>query len=304
MKLLDRPRYKILASLLLPPILVTVVLLLILILGKGWAWAGLLVIVASGLGAASTAVVFLRVANKLGEQETDFLEQIECQQRTLVDLGSQIARLKDEKLSLEQYRDRVANQEDDALQMSEKVIRECESAVAESKRLKKEVRLLQGVVEALGSDQSPNAILETICRELALAFSVAQCAAALMNTDKSSLTVVAEYLTEGYTSALGFVIPVEGNPATLYVLKNRVPLAVYDAQQDILLAPIQDIMKQRGSVSLLLLPILVNNEVVGTIGLDSTTPREFNDCEIAMASRILGAVARSLEHPWQAQGII
>ena len=58
--------------------------------------------------------------------------------------------------------------------------------------------------------------------------------------------MVAECLPPGGSSALGVVIPVQGNPATLYVLKNKVPLALYDAQHDILLASIQDIMQRRG----------------------------------------------------------
>ena len=107
-------------------------------------------------------------------------------------------------------------------------------------------------------------VLETICKELALAFDVPQAAAALLNETRTASLVVAEYLAEGYPSALEAVIPVAGNPITQYVVDHKMPLAVEDAQHDPRMVAIHDLMRRRGTVSLLILPLMVRGQVVGT----------------------------------------
>lgn len=169
------------------------------------------------------------------------------------------------------------------------------NASVDSERQNRELILLNRVISATTSDLDSKALLEVVCHELVRAFGVAQSAAALLNPDGESLTVVAEHKAAHLPSALGVVIPVSENPATLYVMKQKAPLALLDAQHDILLRPVHDIMRQRGTASLLILPIVQRGEVIGTIGMDSTAPREFTPEEIALAARISSAVAQALE---------
>jgi signal transduction histidine kinase/DNA-binding NarL/FixJ family response regulator len=110
------------------------------------------------------------------------------------------------------------------------------------------------------------------------------------------LEVVAEYRVESRPTALGNVIPVEGNPATQYVLEHKVPLALTDAQHDPRLASIHHLMRMRDVASLLILPLTIKGQVVGTIGLDSVEPREFTDEEIALAANAAAAAAQALEN--------
>jgi signal transduction histidine kinase len=143
----------------------------------------------------------------------------------------------------------------------------------------------------------PKAVLEAVCRELSLAFGVPQAGAALLLKDdgRTALTVMAEYRSEERPSALGVVIPVANNPATLYVLEHQTPLAVADAQHDPRMAPVHELMRQRGVASLLILPMIVRGEVVGTIGLDAVERREFSQEEIGLAANAAAAAAQALE---------
>ena len=165
----------------------------------------------------------------------------------------------------------------------------------ESERRNRELTLLNRVISAMISDMSPQAVLEVVCRELVTVFGIAQAAATLLDADGDSLTVVAECKSETGPSAMGVVIPVSNNPATLYVLKQKSALAMTDAQNDVLLAPVREIMRYRGVVSLLLVPIIVNGEVIGTVGLDSTQIHEFTPYEISLAERVTAAAAQVLE---------
>ncbi|MDI6770195.1 MAG: GAF domain-containing protein [Anaerolineales bacterium] len=169
-------------------------------------------------------------------------------------------------------------------------------AEEEIKQRNRALSLLNRVVAAASTTLEPKAVLEITCRELALAFDVPQTAAALLNEAHTAAIVVAEYLAEGRPSAMGVVIPVEGNPATQYVLKHKAPLAIADAQHDPRMAVIHDVERQRGTVSLLILPLMVRGEVMGTLGLDTIERREFSDEEITLAASAAAAAAQAMEN--------
>jgi len=166
----------------------------------------------------------------------------------------------------------------------------------------RELTLLNRVIAATTSEMESRAILHTVCRELCLAFDVPQTGIALIAggsaSPPTSLTVVAEYRAEGEPSALGAVIPVRGYPAAQYVLETHEPLSVTDVQHDPRFAPLHDLMRKQGIVSMLILPLITRGQVVGTIGVDATEPREFTEDEIALAMNIAASAAQTLDRAW------
>jgi PAS domain S-box-containing protein len=189
-----------------------------------------------------------------------------------------------------------------------------EQELAERKRAEEELRrvnevlahrnrellLLNRVIAATTSQLEIKAVLEAVCRELALAFDLPEVGAALLDLDGSAaeptLTVVAEYRTADRPSALGTVLPVRGNPSAEYVLEHKAPMAVTDAQRDPRMAPVHDLMRQRNNVSLLILPLTVHDEVVGTIGLVAVERREFTAEEVNLAANAAAAASQALEN--------
>ncbi len=137
----------------------------------------------------------------------------------------------------------------------------------------RELALLNRIIAASAASGEIETILETVCRELAGYFDAPQAAAALLNEDETEAVVVAEYLAPGRPSALGEIIPVAGNPAMAHLLAHKTPLAVAEAQTDPRLAPVHDLMRRRGTASLLLVPLLIEGEVVGSLGVDTVEPR-------------------------------
>ena len=136
--------------------------------------------------------------------------------------------------------------------------------------------------------------MEVACRELALVFDVPQAAAALLNHDKSEAVVVAEYLTEGRPSAMNNSIPVLNNPTFQYALAHKNTLVVENAYTDPRLASVRAIVRQRGIVSLLVLPLVIEEEVVGTLGLDAIEPRSFSGEELHLAQNVAAQVSGAL----------
>jgi len=164
-------------------------------------------------------------------------------------------------------------------------------AEAEIRRRNRELTLLNRVIAASVTETEPEAILEIVCRELALAFDVPQSMAALLNQEKTEAVVIAEYLAGDRPAAMGHVIPAEDNPSFQYLLKHKAPLVVEDAPNDPRLATIRDLVRQRGAVSLLLVPLVIEGEVVGSLGLDALEPRRFLPEEISLARSVADQVA-------------
>jgi two-component system sensor histidine kinase/response regulator len=165
----------------------------------------------------------------------------------------------------------------------------------ERARRNRELVLLNRVIAATTSRLEPDAVLEAVCRELALAFDVPEVGAALLDKGGETLTVVAEYRTEDRPSALGAVLPVEGYHSAEYVLQRIAPLAVADAQNDPRMAPVHGLMRERGTASLLILPLTVRGEAVGTLALVAVEKREFTSEEIALAANAAAAASQALE---------
>jgi PAS domain S-box-containing protein len=165
----------------------------------------------------------------------------------------------------------------------------------ERARRNRELVLLNRVIAATTSRLEPRAVLDAVCRELALAFDVPEVGAALLDDEEECLKVVAEYITRDRPSALGTKLPVEGNPSAEYVIEHKAPLAVADAQQDPRMAPVHHLMRERGTASLLILPLTVRDRAVGTIGLVAVDRREFSGEEVALAANAAAAASQALE---------
>lgn len=179
-----------------------------------------------------------------------------------------------------------------ALRMSELQHRQLLEA---TNRQAQELSLLNRVIAAAASPREATEVLSLVCEELTRTLHLPQAAAALLSEDGETLTVVAEYYDEGRPSAKGAVISVRNNPATRYVLTHRRPLVLSDAQTDPRQAAFQDLARTRGTVSLLIVPLVIRDKVVGTLGLDALENRYFSTEEIDLVMRVATAVGQALE---------
>jgi PAS domain S-box-containing protein len=169
-------------------------------------------------------------------------------------------------------------------------------AQEEVRQRNRELEMLNRVITTAASTLDAERVLQVACEALAHTLQLPQAAATLLNAEGTEATVVAEYLAPGRPSGLGKIIPVAGNPATEYVLEHRTPLVVADVQNDERMAAVHQLMRERGTVSMLILPIPVARfRVAGTIGLDAIEPREFREVEVALAQSVAAAAGQALE---------
>jgi len=122
--------------------------------------------------------------------------------------------------------------------------------------------------------------LRELCKELGTFLKVPQAGFALLNPERSIATVVVDYSDAETSSAEGSHIKVAGNPSMKFILEQKLPLAISDAQTDPLLAGVHELMHSRNIRSILLVPVVVEGQVIGTLGFDSLEPREFSQDEV------------------------
>jgi signal transduction histidine kinase len=165
---------------------------------------------------------------------------------------------------------------------------------AEARRRNRELALLNRVIAASAASQEIETILEMVCRELARIFDLPQAAAGLLSEDRTEVIVVADYQRDDAPPMHPRAFPVAGIPAFKHMLEQRVPLVVDDALTSPQLEPIRDLVQSRGVASLLFLPLIVKEEVLGGMVLGATEPRPFPEQEVSLAQRVAEQVSGSL----------
>jgi len=209
-----------------------------------------------------------------------------------VDVDDLLAKIKD---NVEMQHLRGENVElYDALQQE---LADRKRAEAETKKRNRELTLLNQIIAASAANPDPLSILEIACQEMALAFDTPQAVAILANEKRTQATIVAEYRSEAHPSTINTNIPTQSNSLMRYLFTTRAPLAIQDAKNDPRLDFAEDFLQQHGTVSMLILPLAIQHEVIGGLALGSTEPRHFSAEEINLAwsvsEQVSGALARA-----------
>ena len=152
----------------------------------------------------------------------------------------------------------------------------------------KQLALINQIAADISSSLDLEKILQTLVNQLAGIIGVEQCAIAIFDEKGEYGDVVAEYLQEGCVPSKGeFRIPLRDNPAIELARMTKRPVAVKDAQYDPRMEGVWDIMRQRRTQSIMIVPIVIRGELIGTIGLDAVSgPRDFTIEEQWLAETI------------------
>jgi anti-anti-sigma factor len=157
-----------------------------------------------------------------------------------------------------------------------------------------DARVLNRIVAAVADARELSTAFTGVCTALASAYDVPQVALAVLDREQACLHVVAEYCAPGRPQGLGERIPLIGNPIIDYVSAHRMPLAIEDVSTDVRVVQVRDLFARRGTRSILIAPIFVQDELIGTVGLDAIEPRVFRERDINLAQHVSGAISQGL----------
>lgn len=164
----------------------------------------------------------------------------------------------------------------------------------EIRRHNRELTLLNQVIAASVTSLEPENFLEAACRELALAFDLPLVTAVLLSQDKTSAVVVAEYTPQKQSAFLNRSFIVDRDIVIQALLVNKTPMNVADVRDDPRFAQIYELLHPHQVVSLLLLPLIIDGEVVGLLALGSPELHHFTSNIINLAWTVANQVAGAL----------
>jgi GAF domain-containing protein/ActR/RegA family two-component response regulator len=161
-----------------------------------------------------------------------------------------------------------------------------------------ELQLINRVVSQVAASLDLKESLQIIANELGIAIKADSVGVALLNDDRITLKIMADYTSRvGTPSAMGLELPIEGNPAFQKVIETKKPIVISDPQNNPLTKSIHDAMRRRGVQTIMITPLLVSGEVIGTIGLDITDAnRSLNEGEIRLIETIILQAATAIEN--------
>jgi signal transduction histidine kinase len=169
--------------------------------------------------------------------------------------------------------------------------REAEARAAQLAILNRITASLTNVVEI-------DTALDLVAREMVHLLRARSCGITLLDETKTKLTVVAEHSVGLATSAVGLEIPlVDANRSSVRVIEGAVPVIVNDAQRNPLAEALREVFCERGTEALLIAPLIVRGDPIGTVAVDTDQPgRSFGRDDVSLLETVAGQVAGAIEN--------
>lgn len=178
---------------------------------------------------------------------------------------------------------------------AEEILRQAKEA-AESRA--GELSAINRVAATVGRSLDLKEILQSVTRELTSIFNIRNAGIGLLSLDKKSMEIVAFHAVDpDEKSALGLLLPVEGNTSSMEVIRTKKTIIIQDAQSDPRTSSISDISRSRGTKSIMIVPLLARGEAIGTIGMPAKDPsHQFSRNEIELAETIASQIATAIDN--------
>lgn len=153
-------------------------------------------------------------------------------------------------------------------------------------------RTINRLAASINRPISLDDVLQIAAQGLADVLSLGQVGIALFDEQRIELEIRAELYPAGGTPVKGAKIPVHGNRSMEIIIETKLPLEIYDAQSDPLMENVRDLMIARSVKSILIVPLLLHEQVIGTVGCDILDEqRHFSPDEIELAVTVANLIS-------------
>lgn len=137
-------------------------------------------------------------------------------------------------------------------------------------------------------------MLTNVARQLVEMFEVDHSGVLFFGYDDIQGEVIAEYPPQG---AVGLKLSLLDYPLVDQLKAELKPIAVFDAQNDPIMGNVQATMRLLGIQSILIIPLIVKNHLIGGLGLDAMRePRHFSQAEIELCQVIGRQIAVAVDY--------
>ncbi len=179
-----------------------------------------------------------------------------------------------------------------ALQLGPAIMQQVKTPGAQTGRLMRQIDLMRSVAEAtqtVGSALDQREIVNRAARSLVETFKVDHAGIVLFDYAKGVGTVVGEHPDHGF---VGMNVELRGTDANERLIRDHKPVIISNVPEATELGANRQLMSGLGLKSVVLLPMLAGDEVIGSIGMDSYyEDREFRPEELDAAMTLAGQLA-------------
>ncbi|MBN8580706.1 MAG: GAF domain-containing protein [Anaerolineae bacterium] len=161
-----------------------------------------------------------------------------------------------------------------------------------------QLTVLNRVMEVANSSLDRQYILQTATDEFRTLMNAYSAGVLLLDEKGEMLTLTTEsYADANMPKLVGRAMPISSNPATDSSIKSGKTVLVADAQKDLILKPIHEIMKQRNIQSVLVTPMFSRNKVIGVFSIDTNDiKRKFDTNDITLIETLAKQLASAIEN--------
>ncbi len=172
-----------------------------------------------------------------------------------------------------------------------------EESNQELRRQNAELATLNRLAIDVSSSHDFITLCQTATEALLDLFGFSQGGVSMLSEDRMYATIVAFSSVGGHVTWENTRIPVMHNPAFEHLMHHLTPLAINDIEHDPIADVEREIWRTRRAKSILLVPIVVRDEMIGAIGVDATEePHRFTDAEIDLASRVAEQLSVAMQN--------
>ncbi len=156
--------------------------------------------------------------------------------------------------------------------------------------------LFNRVITASTSAIKPNAILITVCVELARYFNLPRATAALQDGDAGEYKIVAESGETNSDSLLGQGIKIKNETLLQTMHESHSPRVIPEDQLIPKDGNIQEIRFGPDSASVMIVPLIIRSQVIGVITLHAGNQREFTSEDMLLAQNVASSASQAIEN--------
>ncbi|MCP4399312.1 MAG: GAF domain-containing protein, partial [bacterium] len=173
-----------------------------------------------------------------------------------------------------------------------------QKAYNELKQRADELAMLNRITQMVASMSDLHAILKAISQKLVTIFKAKTTSIALFNPERTELTFMADYMTSADSpSIVGVTISLVDNRASSQVVETGKSVVVSQAQTSPQIRSSQHLMQQRNLHCLMIVPLLSQGNVIGTISVGTEQKdRVFTQAEVSLAETIAGQITGTVEN--------
>lgn len=160
-----------------------------------------------------------------------------------------------------------------------------------------ELETLNDIMHMLSTTLDPKEILFRIVRRIADIMPVTRCSIISVDWLKKTAFVVATFEDPNIT---GLELSLKKYPEIVRALNSKQPVVIRNINQDPIMSRVRDIIAPLGIRSILVIPIILREKVIGTLFLrTSRKAQSFDENEVSLLNVIAHASANSLYNALQ-----